>query len=181
MIKQINLSLIAFTLTILALGGCSSFDQLNGESKSSPDEFQVVVRPPLTLPPSFSFTPEQQAAEEDAQNAEKTQAASSAVDTADEAITGTARADASGFDALFGTAERVAGIREIINAETYGIQRDRRVAVEVLFGGTPNVGPILNAEEEAIRIRKATSDNQSLDASPTPATDPISDEPVTIN
>ena len=175
MIQKINLSLIA--IAAIALGGCSSFDQLNGNAKSSPDEFQVVVRPPLTLPPSFSFTPLQQEAIDDAQ----TQEASSATATADEVITGTARADASGFDALFGTQERLAGIREIVNTETYGIQRDRRVAVEVLFGGTPNVGPILNAEEEAIRIRKATSDNQPLDATPTPATDPVSDEPLTIN
>ncbi len=178
MIQKINLSLIA--LAAVALGGCSSFDQLTGEAKSSPDEFQVVVRPPLTLPPSFSFTPEQQAAIDDAQ-AQSTQEASSATAAADKAITGSARADASGFDTLFGTAERLAGIREIINTETYGIQRDRRVAAEVLFGGTPNVGPILNAEEEARRIRKAVNDNQSLDATPTLATDPISDEPVTIN
>ena len=41
----------------LLVTGCSSFDEAVGKAKRSPDEFQVVVRPPLTLPPSFSLEP----------------------------------------------------------------------------------------------------------------------------
>ena len=39
--------------TGLALIGCSDFRKAIGEEKSSPDEFEVVVRPPLSLPPSL--------------------------------------------------------------------------------------------------------------------------------
>ena len=38
----------------VALGGCSDFRKAIGEEKSSPDEFEVVVRPPLSLPPPSS-------------------------------------------------------------------------------------------------------------------------------
>ena len=44
-------------LALLALGGCSDFKQAIGTEKSTPDEFEVVVRPPLSLPPGFSSRP----------------------------------------------------------------------------------------------------------------------------
>ena len=39
---------------VLTLSGCSDFRKAIGDEKSSPDEFEVVVRPPLSLPPSFT-------------------------------------------------------------------------------------------------------------------------------
>ena len=49
------------TLTISLLSGvllicsaCSDFRRAIGTEKSSPDEFEVVVRPPLSLPPFCS-------------------------------------------------------------------------------------------------------------------------------
>ena len=41
---------------MLMLSACSGNDNLLG-GKNSPDEFEVVIRPPLTLPPNFSLRP----------------------------------------------------------------------------------------------------------------------------
>ena len=43
---------------LVGLPGCSDFRRAVGTEKSSPDEFEVVVRPPLSLPPGFSDRPE---------------------------------------------------------------------------------------------------------------------------
>jgi len=43
----------------LALSGCTDVRRSLGYEKAPPDEFQVVDRPPLTLPPDFSLRPPQ--------------------------------------------------------------------------------------------------------------------------
>ena len=40
--------------SIAVLAGCSDFNKAIGKQKSAPDEFEVVVRPPLSLPPQFA-------------------------------------------------------------------------------------------------------------------------------
>ena len=39
------------------LSACSDLRRAIGEGKSAPDEFQVVVRAPLSLPPGFGDSP----------------------------------------------------------------------------------------------------------------------------
>ena len=43
---------------LIGLTGCSDFRRAVGKEKSTPDEFKVVVRPPLSLPPGFSDRPD---------------------------------------------------------------------------------------------------------------------------
>lgn len=51
----------AFTVLILlpvfTLGACSTMKKIAGKEKNSPDEFAVVTRPPLILPPEYNLTP----------------------------------------------------------------------------------------------------------------------------
>ena len=49
--------LVTVTMAALALGGCESFNQAIGLEKSIPDEFQVVSRAPLAIPPDYSLRP----------------------------------------------------------------------------------------------------------------------------
>ncbi len=94
--------------------GCSSVDEALGKTKSAPDEFEVVVRPPLTLPPNFNLNPENDTAEAPVSSTD-------AVSVSTRVLTKNASTDASVFDALLGTENRIAGIRELVNEETYGI------------------------------------------------------------
>lgn len=43
--------------TALAVGGCSTFENLGGGKKVSPDEFKIVSHSPLTMPPNAELRP----------------------------------------------------------------------------------------------------------------------------
>lgn len=49
----------AFTLTLLVLSGCSGSEVKStlGINRKAPDEFRVVSRPPLSVPPEFNLRP----------------------------------------------------------------------------------------------------------------------------
>jgi hypothetical protein len=48
---------VALALLAPAAGGCSSTKEMLGLTKRSPDEFQVVSRAPLSMPPDYSLRP----------------------------------------------------------------------------------------------------------------------------
>ena len=159
--------------------GCSSVDTALGKTKKSPDEFQVVVRPPLTLPPNFSLRPGDE--NEEVQSISSVDSVNTdAVSVSDQVLTSSRMGDGSVFDNVLGTENRVAGIRDLVDQETLGIQIDRRLPTDILFGGQPNVGPNLDAAKEAIRIRRALEEGTPINEGATLATDPIEKTPVEI-
>ena len=48
---------VAVSLSMLGLAGCGALRKVAGTSKNPPDEFAVVSRPPLVLPPDFTLRP----------------------------------------------------------------------------------------------------------------------------
>jgi len=48
---------VALALLAPAVAGCSNTKEMLGLTKRSPDEFQVVSRAPLSMPPDFSLRP----------------------------------------------------------------------------------------------------------------------------
>lgn len=54
--KSVLLVALAFALPVLA-GGCSSVKEQLGLTKQSPDEFRVVSRAPLSMPPDYNLRP----------------------------------------------------------------------------------------------------------------------------
>jgi len=48
---------LALALAMPAVAGCSSTKEMLGLTKRSPDEFQVVSRAPLSMPPDYSLRP----------------------------------------------------------------------------------------------------------------------------
>ena len=174
--------ILGFFVLALMTSGCSSVDEALGKTKSAPDEFEVVVRPPLTLPPNFTLRPstDAESAEAGAETASAPVTGTDAVSVSDQSLTQAARADGSAFDALFGTSARFENIRQLVDDETYGIQIERRLPLEIIFGGQPNVGPNLDAAAEALRIRQALEKGDGITATPTPAIDPVEGSSITI-
>ncbi|MGU9962399.1 MAG: DUF3035 domain-containing protein [Candidatus Puniceispirillales bacterium WSBS_2018_MAG_OTU23] len=177
--KSIFITISLMGLSLLATG-CSSFDKALGKTKTAPDEFQVVVRAPLTLPPSFNLRPYGAISSGETASASSSTTGGGAVLTADKVFTKGKRADASIFDVVFGTDQRQPDIRTLVDEETLGIQLDSRIPLDILLGDTPNVGPNLDAAGEAIRIRKALQSGEDVTASPTLAVDPVQDSPITV-
>ncbi len=61
MINKIKLNKAGFAViaivVLTSLAGCSTIRNLGGNAKNAPDEFKVVNKPPLSMPPDYSLRP----------------------------------------------------------------------------------------------------------------------------
>ena len=55
--RSMTLRLLTVAALTLAVSACGGFREQLGLEKQSPDEFRVVSRAPLTLPPDYSLRP----------------------------------------------------------------------------------------------------------------------------
>ena len=56
-LKQSNLTFLAIAILIVVLSACTSVKKELGIARNSPDEFTVIKRAPLTLPPEYNLKP----------------------------------------------------------------------------------------------------------------------------
>ena len=162
-----------FVAIALVLSACSDFRRSIGKAKSKPDEFQVVVRPPLSLPPGFSDTAE------DIIKQSKTSENDAQAQTAK--LLGAKNVENSGFAGLFDFSSVPDNIRTKVDEETYGIQLEKRLPLQRIFGGLPDIGPVLDKMSEDLRLRKARREGRAPTEGGTKAIDPTSDQPLNIN
>ena len=172
MTRQLTLTAITVMMAF-GLSACSDFRRTIGKEKVKPDEFQVVVRPPLSLPPGFSDKAEDIIKKAETNAGDSQSQTVKLLDVND--------VENSGFAELFDFSAVPNDIRNIIDEETYGIQLEKRVPLQTLFGGLPDVGPILDKMAEDLRIRKARLQGQVPTEGGTKAIDPTSDQPLNIN
>ena len=137
------------SLAVLSLSGCSDFKQAIGSEKSVPDEFEVVVRPPLSLPPGFSARPSDENA------GDETVVRTASISARDQtiALLGVSDGTAQGYDDLFAFNAVPENIRALVDQETAGIRFERRLPFQIVFGGLPDVGPVLDQMQEDVRLR----------------------------
>ncbi|MEC9078130.1 MAG: DUF3035 domain-containing protein [Pseudomonadota bacterium] len=165
-------SVIAISLMIL-LTGCSSARDIVGLSKQSPNEFEVVTRAPLSLPPDyglrvpvpkFSRTQEKslresadklipaRGSQSTGQNFSRADR-SGAISPAEEAILGRAQAKISDQS-----------IRAEINSDNKTISgTDKKLIEKIMFWqGTNKSGAVLDPEKESERIKGLKSDGKPI-------------------
>ena len=150
------------TLTISLLSGvllicsaCSDFRRAIGTEKSSPDEFEVVVRPPLSLPPQFGARP----------SGEETTSAAVAASTAKDRSTvllNGRTANAQGYDDVFAFDQIEDGIRTKVDEETAGIRFERRLPLQIVSAACPMSDQLLTRWQKmpasgAMRFRNVQS------------------------
>ncbi len=120
--------LLAAAAAATALSGCTSgMRQAMGMQKNSPDEFAVVRRAPLVLPPEYSLRPPRPG-EARPQELQPTQEAQAAL-LAEAQVTEGERLFLSEAGALYADAS----IRSLIDAEEAGVLRKRANVVEHLL------------------------------------------------
>jgi len=164
----------------LMLIGCESIREAAGVVKSPPDEFAVVTKAPLVVPPDFNLRPPKPGAPPTNQ--------SSPTDAAQAAMTGDdPAAVAASLPSTYSPGEKMIlantggatadhGIRTQLAAD------DRSMATandsftdQLLFRGgpDPNAGTPLKADAEHDRIVAAKTDSQTpVQGLPTPQKDP---------
>jgi len=163
------------TVLLIAFGlsACSDFRRSIGSEKSRPDEFQVVVRPPLSLPPGFS---------DNAENIiQKSETSQGNAQTQTANLLGANNVENSGFSGLFNFSSVPDDIRTKVDEETYGVQLEKRLPLQILFGGLPDVGPVLDKMAEDTRLRRNRARKLAPTEGGTKAIDPTSDQPLNIN
>lgn len=162
-------------VTLLSmLSACSDFRKAIGTEKSSPDEFQVVVRPSLVLPPNFSSRPTAATGAQTAATVASDAQAQASV------LLGARETGASDYSDIFAFDKIVEDVRSKVDEETAGIKFERRLPIQVLFGGLPDVGPVIDKMAEDRRIRRNRLENRSLSHGATPAIDKVFQDSVLV-
>jgi hypothetical protein len=163
----------------LALGGCGETRKMLGWEKSTPDEFRIVSRAPLTVPPDYGLRPPAPGAARP-NEASAQDIARSAVFGADRpgAQAAAARAAASpvsaGEQQLLGRigADKVdPGIREQIDRETQSLaEADKTFVDRLLFwrATDPAAGSQLDAAREAQRLREVSASGRPVNEGEVP-------------
>ena len=160
-----RLALAASIVAVFAVTGCENVREQFGLAKSPPDEFKVVSRAPLTLPPNFALRPPQPGIARPQEGSPRDQARrtvfrleDSNPQGVDQVIPDDGRSQ--GERALLmqaGAAEAEPNIRQIVNAETRTIAEEDESLINslVFWRGDELPGTVVDAGEESRRLREA--------------------------
>jgi hypothetical protein len=173
---MLRFSLIA--AMVLALSACSDVQKQLGLTKQSPDEFKVVSQAPLTLPPDYTLRPPEPGIPRP-QEGTTSQQAKNAVFRLQQPQAGTLEPKLESDDRSLGELSllKAAGadqtnpnIRRLIDAETQRLNTESEDFLEALvFWRDPQApGIIVDANEEAKRLRENAALGKSVTAGETP-------------
>jgi hypothetical protein len=159
-------------ICVLAFAGCSGDDLSRsfGFTRSSPDEFTVTTRAPLSMPPDLSLRPPQPGAPRP-QEQTPTDAAEAALDP-QAALAGPAGAsDSPGQEALLQAAGPAPppGIRSTVDQEAAKSSDNQLLTDQLMFWKSPPPpGTVVDAQKEAQRLRENAALGQQPDTGDTP-------------
>ncbi|HET8727137.1 MAG TPA: DUF3035 domain-containing protein [Alphaproteobacteria bacterium] len=143
----------------LVLAGCSSAGRVFGLGRNAPDEFAVVSRAPLTLPPEFNLRPPQPGAPRPQEGTASQRAENVVFGQNGFGLGGMQAANVSrGEDALLAAAGAGAAdpnIRQVVNQEATDLLVAEQSFIDrLLFWREPEEpGIVVDAEAEARRLQ----------------------------
>lgn len=163
---------------LAALGACSGVRDNLGLVRRPPDEFTVVRKPPLAIPPNFSLRPPRTGSDiaEETDSAKKARSALLGGGAAQPTGTQAQPASAGGssgeraFLAKAGAAN--ADIRDVLNRETTILEeKDRSFVDRLVFWrreGSETVGGVVDARKESERLKQVSAAGESPTSGETP-------------
>ncbi len=165
---------LASALAMLSLSACSDLKQEMGIGRNSPDEFTVVKRAPLTLPPDYDLRPPMQGAPPAA--AQATTQAKTELMGADTAAAQPAKGTAEdAFLKRAGADKANPGIRTIISQDNgYLALKNERVVDKLIFWNDappPDAtipASVVDAKKEAERLKKNQEEGKPVNAGDVP-------------
>lgn len=177
---------------MLALTACEGLREQFGLTKKAPDEFTVVKKAPLVLPPDFALRPPEPGAPRPQEPQPEQAARSALLGTPPNRVAGrqptlapapapNARVNApdlpasrtAGEVALLRQANADAadgGIRSVVDRETSALaDKDRSFTDRLIFWQeTPPAGTLIDAQKEAQRLRENAAIGEPVTAGETP-------------
>ncbi|WP_339853802.1 DUF3035 domain-containing protein [uncultured Nisaea sp.] len=180
---------VGFTLCAVVIGlqGCSEIQKAVGNTKQAPDEFAVVARPPLSVPPNFALRPptpgEPRPQERDVtKSAERLvlgngsrSTVSGTAGNVPAAAPSTAVSRETPGEAkmrqLLNTASAEPGIRQTVNRETSTFLYEEEYLIDNLLFWREKAprGVVVDAQAEQKRLQE----NAALGNEPTAGTTPV--------
>lgn len=164
-------------LSLTACGGGSLSDTL-GYGKSAPDEFTIVTKAPLVMPPDFSLRPPQPGAPrpQDTQPSVGAQRALTGdVETADTGVSGITDGERV-LLANTGADAADPRIRQVVNTETRSlIEQDKTFVDDVIFWRKPGTPPderLVDPRAESQRIQQNEAEGKPVTEGETPSVKP---------
>ncbi len=162
-----TIALMCCTLiSALPLAGCDGAKRALGMGKQTPDEFAVVTRAPLTLPPDYGLRPPTPGAQRPQELVPREQARRILLGSSK---SGSAPAKVSKIDALSGGEQALLGranalnadplIRQTVNLESRSIaSADDNFLNKIIFWQDPEKpGTVVDAGKESRRLREAAA------------------------
>jgi hypothetical protein len=168
--KNIMNTKILMMVSLLALAACSSAKEQLGITRKPPDEFAVVKRAPLSMPPDYALTPPRPGAPRPQEQATSEQAK--------ETLFGTTGGSApAGSDSILlgkaGAQKARPGIRQTVDAENKELNKENIPVARRLFGlgGDPDEAPVsvVDAKKENERLQQNKAQGKPATAGDTPS------------
>jgi Protein of unknown function (DUF3035) len=155
--------LILFALASLPLAGCDSLSRALGLEKVVPDEFQVVSRAPLAVPPDYALRPPKPGAAPTQEVTATEQARQSIFRAGDQqaGLPPGAEKRSTGENELLraaGAGSAPPNIRETIARETNADPVDQSFVDKLLFwrSADSGTGQVINPQAESDRLKGKT-------------------------
>ena len=170
--RSVSIRLLVGLLPAIGLIGCEGIKNQLGLNKKAPDEFTVVTKAPLVMPPDFTLRPPRPGAEP-SQEAQPRQQAREAL-TGRPSVLADRNLSSPGEAAVLrkaGATNADASIRETINRETSQlVAKDKSFADQLIFWRKPDQpGQVVDAEKEAQRLRE----NAAIGKAPSEGDTPV--------
>lgn len=161
--------LFALMLVGPGLSGCGEVRNALGYDKQPPDEFAVVARAPLSVPPNFALRPPEPGAQRP-QEPPKRHGARDLIVKNTGATGGSETTGDGTIRRLLRTGEAEPGIREIVNRETAAfVYADEFLIDKVLFWKPkPVKGIVVDAEQEKKRLQENAALGKKINEGETP-------------
>ena len=163
----------------LATGGCSGVKETLGLTKQSPDEFKVVSRAPLSMPPDYNLRPPTPGAPRPQEGTPRDQAQQAVLGIAPDAIPPIGQgeeseaAQSSGESALLQSAGATGvdpNIRQLVDTETAEDEADSKTLADTLvFWREPEpYGTVVDPALEQKRLQENAATGEPVTAGETP-------------
>ena len=165
---------VALLAAGLMLGACGDTRKVLGYDKVTPDEFKVVSRAPLSLPPDYGLRPPQPGAPRPQEGAIPDQAKLAVTGVASNRAAANPGGGSAGEAALLqqaGAARAQSDIRAVVNQESNQLaQADKTFIDRLIFWRKPEEpGTVVDPEREAQRIRENQALGRTVSEGETPS------------
>jgi hypothetical protein len=149
----------ALVLAVTLLGGCGDTRKMLGLDKNVPDEFKIVSRAPLSLPPDYALRPPQPGAVRPQERTIPERALAAVTGTTASQLpvsTATTSTGETAFLAHVGADRANPGIRDILERENSSLsEADKTFLDRLMFWRKDeDLSPVVDAQRESQRLRE---------------------------